>query len=213
MTRIHASKALLALCLAGWGTVAAHAQSDLSASVYGAFHGSSDGLSPSNSAGVLVEARHISNPLVGFGLGYAYNRANQTQTVPANLCPGASFGPCTASVPANAHEISATWIASLKIANLRPFALAGGGVLFNVPAAATVPVTVNGTPVATATSAQTKGVFVYGAGLDWGIVPHIGLRLQYRGDVYKLSSLVNGFTSVNAFTHTAEPMIGVYLRL
>jgi opacity protein-like surface antigen len=67
------------------------------------------------------------------------------------------------------------------------------------------------TPAATSTS--TKGVFVYGAGVDWGLLPHIGLRLQYRGNLYQASSLANAFSSTNAFTHTAEPMIGVYFRL
>jgi opacity protein-like surface antigen len=110
--------------------------------------------------------------------------------------------------------------------NLRPFALAGGGILFDVPSngkATTTTITVcSGNPVCNAaqmttstssTSTTTKPVFVYGAGLDWGLLPHLGLRLQYRGNLYKAPDLTKLYTSTSAFTHTAEPMIGVYFRL
>jgi hypothetical protein len=60
---------------------------------------------------------------------------------------------------------------------------------------------------------SNKPVFVYGAGLDWGLIPHLGVRLQYRGNLYKAPELTTVFTSSGAFVHTAEPVIGVYLRL
>jgi len=39
------------------------------------------------------------------------------------------------------------------------------------------------------------------------------VRLQYRGNLYKAPDLSKLYSSTNAFTHTAEPMIGVYLKL
>jgi hypothetical protein len=105
-------------------------------------------------------------------------------------------------VPNNAHEITGDWIVSVKVANLRPFALAGGGLIFNEP----------GSQAANTTSA-TKGVFVYGGGLDWGLLPHIGLRFQYRGNVYSAPALTTVFTSSGAFVHTAEPVVGIYFKL
>jgi opacity protein-like surface antigen len=90
----------------------------------------------------------------------------------------------------------------LKVGNLRPFGVLGVGVLFNQP--------VGGQ---TDTTSSTKPVFVYGAGLDWGLVPHLGLRFQYRGNLYKAPDLTTLYGSSGAFTHTAEPMIGIYLRL
>jgi opacity protein-like surface antigen len=102
---------------------------------------------------------------------------------------------------ANAHEVSADWVASVKVRNLRPFALAGGGLLFDVSSGGQ-----------TDTSTAAKPVFVYGAGLDWGLIPHIGLRFQYRGNLYKTPDLTTLFTSTGAFTRTAEPMIGAYVR-
>ncbi len=162
--------------------------------------------SPSNSAGGIVEVRHISNPIVGFEGTYSFNRANQVYS-PENTalpCPigVASCSPTPATISADAHEVTGDWIASLKIANLRPFALAGAGILFHQP--------VSGQ---TDTTSSNKAVFVYGAGLDWGLLPHIGLRLQYRGNLYKAPDLTKLYGSSGAFTHTAEPMVGVYFRL
>ncbi|HEX4283564.1 MAG TPA: outer membrane beta-barrel protein [Terracidiphilus sp.] len=193
---------LAALALTG---VVAHAQTDIGLSVYGAFNGTSNGngtaQSPANAAGGIVELRHISNPFVGYEATYSYNRANQSYRAFSTTCPVGSATPCPLHVSANAHEVTADWIASVHIANLRPFALAGVGLLLDVPA---------GNQSLTNTTA--KPVFVYGAGLDWSLIAHLGLRFQYRGNLYKAPDLTTLYTSTNKFTHTAEPMIGAYLR-
>ena len=191
---------------------AALAQTDVAGSLYGAFNGTTNGNgtveSPSNSAGALLEVRHISNPLVGYEGTYSYNRANQVYSTSPIFCPAP--GPCPttfATVSANAHELAADWVASVKVSSLKPFALAGGGILFDVPAG-----TPGGTSVNLGTSTSTKPVFVYGAGLDWGLLPHLGLRFQFRGNLYKAPNLTKLFTSTGAFTHTSEPMIGAFFR-
>jgi opacity protein-like surface antigen len=206
--------AIVSVGLGAVGVAAADAQvkevdslsrTDVALSIYGAFGGTTTGdgvqQSPSNAAGGIVEVRHISNPLVGFEGTYSFDRANQvySPTVSCGL-PCGNISP--AAVSADAHELTGDWIASLKIANLRPFALVGGGLLFNQPASGQAD-----------TTSSNKPVFVYGGGLDWGLLPHIGLRLQYRGNLYKAPDLTTLFGSSGAFTHTAEPMIGVYLRL
>jgi opacity protein-like surface antigen len=203
--------AFILASLALLGVASASAQTDVAASVYGAFSGTTTGngiqQSPSNSAGALIEVRHIANPILGFEATYSYNRANQTYG--CNECVEPVSGSCPTSgcppgppisVPANAHEITADWIPSLHIANLRPFGVLGIGALLNEPARGTD------------TQSQTKAVYVYGAGLDWGILPHIGLRFQYRGNLYKAPDLTTLVSSTNAFTHTAEPMVGVYFH-
>lgn len=183
------------------GAAAAHAQTDVALSLYGAFSGTTNGngttQSPANAAGGLIELRHISNPLIGYEATYSYNRANQTYTACSTVNPICMRN----SVSANAHEISGDWIASVHIANLRPFALAGVGLLFNQP-----------TGSQSETTNATKPVFLYGAGLDWGALPHLGLRFQYRGNLYKSPNLTRLFTSTDAFTHTSEPVIGAYFR-
>jgi len=194
--------AFLLMGMAALGCAAAGAQTDVAGSLYGAFSGITNGngtvQSPSNAAGGLLEVRHISNPIMGYEGTYSFNHAKQTYSAAVNC--GASCG-LPAAVSANAHELTADWIASLKIVNVRPFALAGVGLLFDMP----------GSGQADTTSA-TKPVFVYGAGLDWGLVPHIGLRFQYRGNLYKAPNLTRLFTSTGAFTQTSEPMIGAYIR-
>lgn len=187
-----------------WSASVGQAQTDVALSLYGAFSGKTSGngtaQSPSNSAGGLIEVRHIRNPLIGYEATYSYNRANQTYTCPVGTLPPCS-PPAPASVSANAHEISGDWIASVHVANLRPFALAGVGLLFDVPAGGQA-----------STNTQTKPVFVYGAGLDWGLIGPLGLRFQYRGNLYKAPDLTKLYTSTGAFTQTAEPMVGAYLR-
>lgn len=169
-----------------------HAQTDAAASFYGAFSGTTTGngtiQSPSNSAGVLLELRHISNPLVGYELNYSFNRANQNYN---NL----------EEINAVAHQVGADWVVSFPVLMFKPFVLGGGGVIFFHPDSDQP----NGTN-------DTRFVFVYGAGLDWTVIPHIGLRFQYRGNLYHAPDLSHAFSSTDAFTHTAEPMIGAYLR-
>lgn len=185
----------------------AHAQTDVAGSIYGAFSGTTTSndvqQSPSNSAGALLEVRHIANPILGFEGTYAYNRADESYRYTGYACP-VGLVPCTpgpVSVPANAHEVTADWVPSVHIANFRPFGVLGIGALLNEPSGGVD------------TQSQTKAVYVYGAGLDWGLLPHIGLRVQYRGNLYKAPDLTTLYSSTNTFTHTAEPMVGLYFRL
>ena len=194
----------------------ARAQTDVAASVYGAFTGTSDGngvtQSPSNAAGALLEVRHIKNPLVGYEATYAFNRANQTYTSDTVVSCGIPCGnigfSASTHVPSNAHEVTADWVVSFHLLNLQPFLLAGGGVLLTVPSASQ---SIGGNTT-TQTQTQTKGVIVYGGGLDYGVLPHLGLRFQYRGNLYKAAQLSTAFSSSGQFIHTAEPMIGAYFR-
>lgn len=195
----------------------AHAQTDVAASVYGAFTGTVNGngvtQTPSNQAGFLVELHHQRNPLVGYELTYAWNRADQRySTAPVSCgipCGGQTYTPST-FVPANAHEVTADWEVSAKLLNLRPFLLAGGGVIFHQEEqAAPEP---GGGSGGTVTRNSTAGVLVYGGGVDVGLLPHLGLRAQYRGNVYSAPQLSEAFSSTKAFFHTSEPSVGAYLR-
>lgn len=187
----------------GLGCSRGSAQTDVGLSVYGAFTGttSANGAtqSPANSAGGIVELRHLANPILGFEGTYSFNRANQAYTC------GVSCGNISeATVKADAHEVTVDWVPSVKVLGVRPFGVLGVGALFHVPQSSDTSVP---------TKTDTKAVYVYGAGLDWPVIPHFGLRLQYRGNLYKAPDVTGLFTSLDKFTHTAEPMIGVYFRL
>jgi opacity protein-like surface antigen len=204
--------------------VASQAQTSVALGVYGAFNGATSGdgtqQSPANQAGGLFEFRQIKNPLVGYEATYSYNRGDQgfSDSPPPFACPGICTT-STAAIANNAHEVTGDWVVSLHAASLRPFALAGGGLLLNVPSGGTVTTTTCGpepcteSTSAAATRTSTEGIFSYGAGLDWELLPHLGLRFQYRGNVYKAPAIANAFSSTNAFTHNAEPVIGIYFRL
>jgi opacity protein-like surface antigen len=203
--RVHCSPIAL-LVLASAFAASASAQTSIGLSIYGAFNQSTSGnntaQSPSNSAGGLIELRHIANPILGVEATYSYNRANQSYTYikePSGIvCP---VGGCTAAaVKSNAHELTLDWTPSISIANVRPFGVLGVGLLLNVPS--------GGENIA---GTSTKPVYVYGAGLDWGVLPHLGLRFQYRGNLYKAPDLDKLYTSTDAFTRTSEPMFGAYL--
>jgi opacity protein-like surface antigen len=206
------------LLLAACGAVAAQSvpgeaslgKTDVALNLYGAFTPkvSNDGASqsPSNSAGGMVELRHIANPILGFEGTYSFNRADQHYssglaiTCPIGVNPCAP--PAEITVKSNAHELTLDWVPSIHFANVRPFGVLGLGVLLNVPSGGQMN-----------TQTATKAVYVYGAGLDWGLLPHLGLRLQYRGNLYNAPRVSTLYTSIDKFTQTSEPMIGVYLRL
>ena len=181
--------------------VSASAQTSVGVSLYGAFSGTTTGNnvqeSPSNSAGGLIELRHISNPVFGYEATYSYNRANTAYRCNGTSCPVLS----PATVSANAHELTVDWVPSVHVGNLRPFGVLGVGLLLNEP-----------TGSQANTSSSARGVYVYGAGLDWGLLPHLGLRFQYRGNLYKSPDLSKLYTSTNTFRHTAEPMVGAYFN-
>jgi opacity protein-like surface antigen len=198
----HITRITTAIFFAALLAVPAFAQTSVGLSVYGAFSGATDGngvqQSPSNSAGGLFEFRHISNPLVGWEATYSYNRANQVYSTKCGA--NVTCAPTTpAAISADAHEITGDWVPSVHIGSFRPFGVLGIGALLNEPAGSQ----------SNATSSD-KVMYVYGAGLDWGLIPHIGLRFQYRGNLYKAPDVTRLYTSTNAFTHTAEPMIGAY---
>jgi opacity protein-like surface antigen len=190
---------LVLVILLGSALSAAAAQTSVGVSLYGTFNGTTTGNnvqeSPSNSAGGLIELRHISNPIFGYEGTYSYNRANTSYRCNGTSCPILT----PATVSANAHEVTVDWSPSVHRANFRPFGVLGVGLLLTEP---------RGSQANTSSSA--RAVYVYGGGLDWGLLPHLGLRFQYRGNLYKSPDLSKLYTSSNAFRHTAEPMVGAY---
>jgi opacity protein-like surface antigen len=177
------------------------AQTDAAFSVMGSFGHFSSGngtyQTQASALGGLVQLRHVANPLVGYELTYSYNRANQEYSSSGSsllILP-------PVSVSANAHQVTADWVVSLHVLNLKPFALAGVGVLLTVPVGGQI-----------FTTRATDAVYVYGVGVDATVLPHLGLRLQYRGNVNRAPGIAQAYSSTHAFMHTAEPMVGAYFR-
>ncbi|MCL5262975.1 MAG: porin family protein [Acidobacteria bacterium] len=198
----------MSMALALWSALSARAQTSIALSALGSFPSTTTTTvqrqTASDQAGFMVELRHISNPLVGYDVSYTFNRANQNYeyTGPTPLCPLPACSAPEQPVHANAHTLTLNYVVSLPILDFRVFALGGGGFQHFSPT--------NNPNVST--QSQTKGVFDYGAGLDWTVLPHLGLRFQYRGYVYKAPQLATAFSSTDKFTHDAEPMIGAYFN-
>jgi hypothetical protein len=198
-------------------------QTDVGASIYGAFSGATGPTDngnntlqiPADSAGGLLEFRHIFNAALGLEATYSYNRANQVYRNysfggPASqpfVCPSGPtcpvYGPSIVSVSANAHEFTADWIPSKTTGALRPFAVLGGGIIIDVPSSGQ-----------SNTTTATSPVFVFGLGMDWAHWKRFGLRFQYRGNLYSAPVLTTQYyASTGSPMLTNEPMIGVYFGL
>ncbi len=207
MNKYRISLFVVTLFLPLFAGTAARAQTDVALSLYGTFSSTTnynigfEHQEAADAVGGLFEFRHIISPFVGYEATYSFNRANQVYTY-AGLTPvGSAPETFSAAVSADAHEITGDWLFSAQVGKLRPFGLAGIGIQINRPVSGQFETTISNEPV-----------YVYGAGLDWRLVSHFGLRFQYRGNVYKAPKVTTAYGSNGAFTHTAEPMIGAYFK-
>jgi opacity protein-like surface antigen len=101
-------------------------------------------------------------------------------------------------IPMNLHAVTVTGIVRLPtFRNIRPFALAGGGLMVFDPRNAV------------GSSSQERGAFVYGGGFDVPVVRRVALRAQYRGFVYKTPDFDTSTLKIDKFTHAAVPSAGL----
>ena len=111
-------------------------------------------------------------------------------------------------VQSGIHQFTGSMVLNLPTrthAKLNPYVLAGGGALLFSPTGDQF------NSISNAQS-QTKGVFVYGAGVNYAIHKGIALRAEYRGLVYSTPDFGFGALATNSITHTAEPSIGISFR-
>lgn len=111
-------------------------------------------------------------------------------------------------VQSGIHQFTGSFVLNLPSnshSRFNPYLLAGGGALLFSP---------TGDQFNTISNAQsqTKGVFVYGAGVNYAIHKGIALRAEYRGLVYSTPDFGFGALATNSITHTAEPSIGITFR-
>lgn len=184
---------------------ASEAQFDLGASFYEALNNSTSGngtqQTTTNASGGMVEARYIQNSLVGFEITYGFNPANQTFSPNGTSCGYVCANPVT-KLTAKASEVGLDWVFSKKIGNLRPFAVAGLGFFITAAAKSTYEV-----------NTVVRPAFIGGGGVDWSVTPRVGIRLQFRDNVYKAPDLSGFYPSTGVYTYTMEPMAGFYFNL
>jgi opacity protein-like surface antigen len=169
-------------------------------SIFGQFTGSTSGNcvrdSPTDSLGVLATARQSLHPWLGWEVNYSYTRFSERYTTP--LFP--------VTVQNNMHEVTAAYLLqgpSLPFLGFQPFAAVGaGGLLF-------LPTTAGGQRY----NQQWRVPFLYEFGVNYPLLTsHLGLRLQYRGLLYKAPDYNASLVTTGARRQTSEPSIGAYFR-
>lgn len=160
--------------------------------------------------GLLVGLHQQFRPLAGYHVNFGYTRLTQNyERNDGNVNPttGVTSGTFTrGSIPADMYEVSGTYV--VKRPQLgrqyQPFAEAGGGVVIFAP-----------------TNPPYKGFssyrasFVFGAGVEYRMGYHLGLRAEYRGLLYKYPDFGSVLTAVPTskfFTVTSEPAISLIYR-
>lgn len=106
------------------------------------------------------------------------------------------------------HDFTGSLVLNLpshRHSRIDPYLLLGGGALRFAP-------TSNQFNTLSSAQGQTKGAFVYGAGVNYAIYKGLSLRAEYRGLVYGTPDFGFGALATNSMTHTAVPSVGLSLR-
>jgi opacity protein-like surface antigen len=112
-------------------------------------------------------------------------------------------------IQASITEYSGAYVLSpFHFQKIEPFLLAGGGALRFNPGNQFI----NGNPSSFGAAQQTSMAFLYGGGVDYRLWRRIGLRVQYRGLIYKEPTfhVTQFFTGTKG--HMAEPSVGIVLN-
>lgn len=144
---------------------------------------------PTNSAGYLINYRYDLNRHSGVELNYGYSRNTQY------------FASGSAQVQSGMHETTAAYVFRTSFRKFTPFLSAGGGTLIFNPT--------NNINNVGGADTQVKAAFLYGGGLDYNLSKNIGLRMQYRGLIYKAPGFGVSGLAPDVVTHSAEPSVGV----
>jgi opacity protein-like surface antigen len=157
-------------------------------------------LNPTNSFGFLGQLRYRFSRYVAVEGSFSRALNSQIYTV----------GPNAYRIHDDVVEYSGAVVVSpIETPKYEVFVLGGVGVLKFNPGATFI----NGFEVPVAAVAQTKPVFVYGAGVDYKVyTQHVALRLQYRGLFYRAPdfSFPGFFTGDSG--HIAQPSVGVVFK-
>lgn len=201
MWRLTIFTGILALLLAPAAT-AQESRSEISVQGTGFFTQSASGngsaYSTTETAGVLGTYRYHLNHWVSAEGAYGYDSNSQKY-----LLSSSGF-----RIQSGIHQVTGSLVFNLPSrasSRVSPYFLTGGGALMFEP-------TGNQFNTISGAQGQTKGVFVYGAGVNYAIRKRVSLRLEYRGLVYGTPDFGFGGLNTNSITHTAVPSVGLTYR-
>jgi len=183
-------------------TLAQSGHADISANLAGVFGQSVTGQgiqqTPTNSAGALFSLRYYLNRYAGVEANYGYTRNSQDYNF--------GFGNVV-GVQSGVHEVTGAFVLRGGHGPVRPFVLAGGGVLVFNPTSSALNTT--GLPL----SRENRPAFLYGGGADIRLAKAVALRAQYRGLVYQAPDFHDAADLHTGVTmHTAEPTVGLVFK-
>jgi len=161
------------------------------------------------SAGVLGAFHQSFRPWLGYNVNFGYSRLHENYSEGTVYTPNGSAPPSYTqhdsfmhgSIGTNVYELTATYVVQgPKSHRLTTFAQLGGGTLAFLP-------TQDPSPYAV----QFRSAMVFGAGINYRLSEHFGLRGEYRGLFYKNPDFSrNGpFPTTKLFTVTNEPTLSM----
>jgi outer membrane autotransporter protein len=191
----------MVLCI----SLAASAQenrSEISLQGTGLFTSSTTGngtdYSATNSGGFLGTYRHHLNHWISLEGAYGYSVNTQKYSLSSSAF----------RIQSGIHDFTGSVVMNLPSrshSRINPYLLVGGGALRFAP-------TSNQFNTVSNAQGQTKGVFVYGAGVNYAIYKSLSLRAEYRGLIHSTPDFGFGALATNSVTHTAVPSIGLSFR-
>lgn len=154
------------------------------------------------SGGFLEGYRYHLSPWFAIQGDYGYLRNTQEYFDPL-------FG--ETDIQSNIHQLTGeAVITAPSHSKVRPYGLAGVGALFFRPTNS-----LNNAFFGVGNNTdnnQTKAAFVYGGGVDFDLTRFVVLRAEYRGLVYKIPDFQIPGLASDAFTHLAQPSVGLVWR-
>ncbi len=153
-----------------------------------------------NSAGGMVNFRHISSPFIGFEGYYGYSSIHETFAPTPGAC-GFTCNNAPEKAPTKLSQAGIAWVITHQMGKMEPFA--EGGITFMIFEP--------NNDVFNNNSVVRLG-YTIGGGTDMAVSPRFGVRLQVRDIIYKQPNLVFGYAATGNFTNSVQPMGGVYFR-
>ena len=156
-------------------------------------------LSPADSGAVFGTVRYHFNHLhaAEFNIGH---------TVDSQILQRA---PDTFKIRTTVTEFSAAYVLTpLQSRRLQPFLFAGAGALRWYPENQYI----NGNSSFFGAYTQTSLAFLYGGGADYRLWRRLGMRMQYRGLIFRAPDFTVSDFFISAKGHMAEPSVGIVVK-
>src|SRR5246127_193070 len=151
--------------------------------------------SATNSGGFLGTYRYHLNHWISLEGAYGYSVNTQKYSLSSSAF----------RIQSGVHDFTGSLVLNLpshRHSRINPYLLAGGGALRFAP-------TNDQFNTLSGAQGQTRGAFVYGAGMNYAIYKGLSLRAEYRGLVYSTPDFGFGALATNAVTHSAVPTVGL----